>query len=63
MSNYIERDTRSKFAKWYDKMDDKIVDIAHDHKFLFVILFPFVLIGDILLLPIRAIDKRISKRK
>jgi len=63
MSNYIERDTRSKFAKWDDKIEGKITNLAHDHKFLFVILFPIVLIGDILLLPIRAIDKRISKRK
>lgn len=51
----------SRFERWDDKVDKWYGRLRGDSPFLFWILFPFMFVGDLLLVPVRGII--ILKRK
>lgn len=51
----------NRFERWDDKVDKWYGRLRWDNTFLFWLLFPFMLVGDLLLVPVRGII--ILKRK
>ena len=56
-------DKRSKFQRFDDKVGAWYMNIASTNKPLFIIMFPIILIGDLLMVIPRQIDKLIYKQK
>lgn len=59
----LQIDKRSKFQRFDDKVGAWYMNIASTNKPLFIIMFPIILIGDLLMVIPRQIDKLIYKQK
>ena len=59
----LQIDKRSKFQRFDDKVGAWYMNLASTNKPLFIIMFPLVLVGDLLMMIPRQIDKLIYKQK
>ena len=61
--NYIEVDRRSKFAKWDAKVELWYLNLCDEKRLLSRLIFPFIFIGDVLMIIPRWIDEKRTERK